>query len=317
MAMNKKGLFFTLTAIMFIIILIFFIEIENKPKLSEKSDVISSRVGTMDSFIKSVEEDTERALYISGFRTLLAMTDSVLINGEYIDNIDLRFNEAFFNGTIDGQPNILITGSTFDDWASSIGIQANKLNILINFQNPIITVYQETPWSIILNLNATISYADLDGTASWNRDTVIISELNLSNFEDPAYTVNTLGRVGNTIEVTPYEGNYTWNDGGTWYVANLKDHLKESYYTFNSDAPNYLMRLEGNLSQASSCCGIESLVNLEKLTAQGIDVYSFSVVDHEYWTNQSGVQITDMQSWFRLDTPHRAKYEVDDAYFDV
>lgn len=316
MAVNKKGVFFTLTAIMFISILILFIEIEHKPRLSEKIDVVNQRVSTMNSFITSVEEDGERSLYISSFRTFLAMTDYMITHNEYIDNLTLRFTEAFFDGTIKNEPNAMISGSTFDDWIDSINYHANRVNIITEFDNPVVAIYQEDPWSVNVNLNVTIKYYDLDNVASWNRFTVINSRLNITSFEDPVYIVNTIARVSNPLSITPYEDNYTTKISETeWDVKNLKDHLKNSYYTYNPDAPSYLMRLEGALSQDSPCCGIESLVNLEELDSQGLPVFEYSVVDHEYWSNISGVQIRGMQSWFRLDSAHRTKYQVSDDFF--
>ncbi|MBM3200457.1 hypothetical protein FJZ53_05965 [Candidatus Woesearchaeota archaeon] len=318
MAINKKGVFFTLTAMMFVLALLFFIRMEHKPTYSGNIDMISRRISTMDSFIKSVESDLERALYISSFRAFIAMTDHIIIHYEYIDSVDLRFTEAFLNGTIKGEPSILLATSTFNDWANSVSLKAAKLNIITSFEDPIVGVYQQDPWTVDVTLNTTINYQDLDGLASWNRSVSVSTKINLTGFEDPVYFMNTFGRVSNTITPTLYEGNYTNEiEEGEWDVNNLKYHLNHSYYTNNEDAPSYLMRLEGNIIQESICCGIESLVNRQELYSQGVETYDYSIVDHNYWINQSGSLATNMENWFRIDSEHRQKYGLDDEYFTV
>jgi len=72
------------------------------------------------------------------------------------------------------------------------------------------------------------------------------------------------------------------------------------------------MRFEGNLS-SSDCCGIESLVNLNKLADAGVSIdSSSSVVDHVYFNSSYNPPATlkplGCASWFKLDNEHLSKY---------
>ena len=57
--------------------------------------------------------------------------------------------------------------------------------------------------------------------------------------------------------------------------------------------------------------GIESLVNLQKLSSQGLQVQDKSVIDHIYFSssNPSKQHILGMPSWFKLDDSHLAAYQ--------
>ncbi|MFH1331788.1 MAG: hypothetical protein ABIH63_00705 [archaeon] len=311
MAIGKKGVFYTLLAIVFILVLIFFVKIKTESKLTDKIDLTRTRIDTMNNFVDAVEEDVERALYISGFRSMLAFNQYLLkSNGTYLNSTQEAFQEAIFNGTVNGEEDALISGSTFYDWVTNVREKGNNLNIELQMNEPELAVYQTDPWHIKLDLNVTVVAQDVKGMASWYRRSNIISTISIEGFEDPLYIVQTYGRYTNIVNRTIYEGNYTYEvTPGVWNVNNLKDHVTKMYYTENSDAPDFLMRFEGKLTDSPN--GIESMINLEKLNSQGIPVYQYSVVDHEYWSETSGRTVSGMQSWFRIDTGHETKYQVE------
>ena len=73
MALNKKSMFFTITAIALISLIVFSLTIYTSYKLRDKVMVTETRIYSMNSFIDDVEKDIERGLYISGFRALMSM----------------------------------------------------------------------------------------------------------------------------------------------------------------------------------------------------------------------------------------------------
>ena len=80
----------------------------------------------------------------------------------------------------------------------------------------------------------------------------------------------------------------------------LLNHTLSSYYRSHTDAPSFLNRLQGNLS--ASQYGIESLVNLQKLSSQGVPTQQKTVVDYIYFSTQNPAHngVSGMPSWFRL-----------------
>jgi hypothetical protein len=309
MAIGKKGMFYTLLAIVFILVVLLFVRIQTESKVSDRIDLTRTRIETMNEYVDGVEEDMQRALYISGFRSVLVL-DQYLTqsNGTYIPDVQQAFRESIFNGTINGTTDTLISGSTFYDWITNVREKGNNLNVQLNITDPELSVYQTDPWNIKLDLNVTIVVDDVKGLASWNRRSNIVSTVSIIGFEDPLYIVNTYGRFTNTINITKYAGNYTYElSPGVWNVDNLRSHVTNMYYIDNVDAPSFLMRFEGRLTD--SPYGIESIINLEKFSSQGIPLYPYSVVDHEYWSSTSGRIVNGMQSWFRIDAEHEAKYQ--------
>jgi hypothetical protein len=310
MAIGKKGVFYTLLAISFLLIMLFFVRMQTESRVSDKIDLTRTRIETIDQYIDGVEEDMQRALYIGGFRSILVFNQYLArSNGTYIPDVQQAFSESVFYGTINGTTDSLISGSSFYDWVTNVREKGNNLNIQLNITDPELSVYQTDPWNVKFDLNVTIIVDDVKGLASWNRRSNIVSTVNINGFEDPLYIVNTYGRYTNVINTTLYDGNYTYEvSPGVWNVDNLRSHVTNMYYTDNVDAPSFLMRFEGKLTD--SPYGIESMINLEKFSTQGIPVYTYSVVDHEYWSSTSGRSVSGMQSWFRIDNEHEAKYQV-------
>ena len=138
-----------------------------------------------------------------------------------------------------------------------------------------------------------------------------MTSISIVEFEDPLYIVYSFGRTTNVINITKFEGNYSYKINETWNVSNLLAHSENSLYTANSDAPSFLMRFEDDLG--SSPYGIESLVNLKKLSDYGLEIdYESSIVDYHYWDgdNNGDYRINFTPSWFKLDAGHLAKYNV-------
>jgi len=308
---NKKGMFFTLMTIAFLFIFIFIFMIPGYKRLEEKMGVIEIRVDSMNDFIKDLKRDTSRGLYISSFRALMALEGYIIQNGEFLEDIDKSFKEALLNGTVDNMSSSLMLFSTFPNWIENIQNKAMKLNIDANITLHDVYILQNDPWHVTVSANLTFSIRDVTDIASWNIDEVINTSVSIMTFEDPFYIVYGYGRTTNIINITPFEGNYTYKVGEQWKVDNLIAHAENSYYASNPDAPDFLMRLESKLDE-QSVHGIESLVNPKELADLGLETYTGrSIVDYLYWDEAAGpYRINSTPSWFRLDNAHRARYNV-------
>jgi len=84
--------------------------------------------------------------------------------GDYLSDVDGLFQEAFYNGTIDGQTNFeiiqLMQRATFAGIQESINEKANKINANITFANPDFTVTQEDPWNVKFTLIVDVEIKD-------------------------------------------------------------------------------------------------------------------------------------------------------------
>jgi len=283
--------------------------------MTDKMFVIENRVTNMDNFLNDVERDLERGLYISSFRAIISMQDYMTVRGSYFTDITSAFREVIMNGTINGSSISIMDSAKISNWIENIQNQATRLNLILNISIQNYTLYQSDPWNIHIGINVTITLTDSTNIAHWNKNTYIETQLSIVGFEDPLYIIHGLGRFSNTINITPYEYNYTQYNGSVWNISNLLQHFENSFYAANPEAPSFLMRFQNNLS--ASPYGIESMINLQKLSSRFSPdemtiYYDKSVVDYIYWSNNNPqlYAINFTPSWYKIDDVHRAKYNV-------
>ena len=297
---NKKGIFFTALVLVIATILLLTYAISTIP--NDRS-VLKKRVQTMNEFLISSESDLERQLYVMGFRAIFVFNNHIAQQGTYISNPEISFQELAYNGTLYQQNQSLFRGITFRDIENTLQQRAQKLNINITLLNPMLALAQSDPWKIDIALNTTIIMTDENNLVSWNRSLTITARVPVQGLEDPLYIVNTNGLVTVKVKQTPHIV-FVENTN----ITSLLNHTLSSYYRAHADAPSFISRLQGNLS--ASPYGIESLVNLQKLAAQGVPTQQKTVVDYLYFSTQNPAHngVSGMPSWFRLDAAHLAYY---------
>ena len=302
---SKKAIFYTTAAIALTMVIIASYEIYGSYRLSARMDVIGTRIDTINAFIKDVSRDIENGVYIAGYRTLLGMEQYISTNGAFVDDSQTRFTESFVYGTINGQQISLMQDSTFTDWAGRISDKAQKLGIIFNLTVNKINLGQSEPWSVDIGLNLTIRVTDNLNTSSWTKDVYLKKSISIIGLEDPLYVVNSKGRVTNTItksNITSFVINGN--------VKNLMVHANNSYYAARNGSSDFMMRLEGNMS--NSTFGIESLSNLDKFRQQGLQTKERSVVDYIYFASQNtkNYRVNNTPEWFMIDEDHLDFYQV-------
>lgn len=303
MMRSKKAQIFTLIAIA--LITLFFVSYEVYSIIQDRQ-AIKTRISTMDSFLFSLEQNLQREMYITGYRTLFLAENHITKTGNYISDANSFFNEAFFNGTVYGNTSDILVGVRYNDIIDSVNDKASKINVNITMTNPLLSVSQDDPWNLAVTFSFRLDMKDKTNLASWNKQENVKSYISIEGFEDPLYIVNTNARVAYKINRTIYEGIYTSGSS----VVNLNSHVQKRLYAASSDAPSFLKRLQGQNAVDEN--GIESLVDLDSLSAQGISTQQKSVVDHIYFSasNPASSKISGMESWFRLDSAHLGKYNV-------
>jgi len=315
LAKSKKAIFFTFVAILLLSTLVLSFSIYSRYRLRTKALVMETRINAMNSFIKDLDKDIDRGCFIASYRAMLSMVEHVSSSGAFIDNVSIRFEELFLNGTLYSDQQDLMVDSTFNDWEDKMKEQGDKINLNLNFTFNSLEINHTDPWNIGVYLGVSLYASDVTGIASWNMSKSIETTVPIEGFEDPTYAANTLGKVLNKINKTPFTDFVIAND-----TTNLLIHAENSYYVEWTTAPSFLMRLEGNLN--ASPYGIESLINLDELKQEKIGTEKRSVVDHIYWSNKSvlSYKIKDMPAWFRMDDEYNSEagmthlelYEVED-----
>ena len=303
--MKKKSMFYISAAIALTIVIMVTYSAYSSYRLNDKMESIETRIQSVNFFIRNIEKDLNKGIYIAGFRTMLSFNQFITTNGTYLDDVNARFKESFLNGTIKGQPLSLMQGTTFTDWASRISQEADKLDIKFNFTVDDVKISQTDPWIVDIGLNMSFDIRDKRNTSSWIRNRYLNAKINIIGFEDPLYVVNSNGRITNTIiktNISPFVVNGD--------VTNLLIHTNYSYYIAHGGSPSFIMRLQGDLGNSSN--GIESLVNLEKFQQQNIQLKDRSVVDYIYFgiNSTTNYRINNTPTWFKIDQGHLATYGV-------
>lgn len=300
---EKKGQLFTILGIM--LILLMFLSLDIYSSIRDKN-VIKTRVKTMDNFLNSMEKNLERQLYISGFRIILLAENQMTITGDYILDRDYFFNEAFFNGTVNGIPQEIMYEALSDNITSSVNAKASKINVEVTITHTNLSVSQEDPWNVKFTIESEFLMRDRQNLAQWNKIQKVSAYVPIEKFFDPVFLVNTKNKLTPLkINQTPYEGNYV---SGVDY-SNLIDHVNKGYFAANPAAPSFLNRIEGNLSSDPN--GIETFVNVPKLSTIALEKDK-TVVDYIYFSNDNPtyISVPEVNSWFKIDNNHKPKYNI-------
>ncbi len=303
--MSKKAIFYTTAAIALTIVIIVTYSSYSTYRLSDKMEVLQTRIETVNFFIKDIERDIDKGIFIAGFRTLLSFNQFIATNGTFVDNVNVRFKESFLNGTINNQPLSLMKDSTFTDWSNKISAEADKIDIKFNFVVNDVKINQTDPWTVDIGLNLSLDIRDKKNLSYWIRERYLTTRINIIGFEDPLYIVNSKGRVTNAIIKTNIT-NFVVNGK----VGNLLIHTNNSWYIAHNDSPSFLMRFTGDLGNSSY--GIESLVDLDEFQQQGLTLKDRSIVDYIYFGTQNtfNYRINATPEWFKIDQGHLDAYQV-------
>jgi len=318
--MNKKGVVFVFVAIIFIIVFIALFTTMNRYQYQDRAEIHISRIETMNGFIKDLGQDLDRAAFISGFRSLIAMEEHLSVTGEFFTNVtemEDAFRELFVNGSINGSAMSILENSTFSEYLSRVSLQAELVGLSVELNVSNVTLYQENPWIVTIGLYGVFNVSDDRDLAWWSYNKSFETAVPIYYLKDPLYTVKTIGRVPNTVRnySVPVEWLVNDTNGDVSYMSVF---INKSYYRESSRAPNFLMRFTNNLSADTN--GIESVVNLPLISDQGLSVLTDrSVIDYLYFSsapnnNSDFCTIENLvfsPDWFRLDENHYYDYEMD------
>lgn len=314
--MNRCGFIFLVSTLLFVAVLLTIMFARQESTELDEASLL--RVRTMDEFITDFGDDSRRAAYISGFRALIAIEQYLNDRGEYVDDLAPIFVEAFVNGTIEGEHYAVLDDSTFNDYLANVEERASLVGISLDATVFDVTLSQSTPWSVDVNFLLRVVVNDSRGQASWNYTESFTTEVSIFDLRDPVYSVSTYGKVPNTIRKSTLTMGLLVVGNDT---SGLEEEIQNMTYREDPSAPSFLQRIAGDLT-GNSTYGIASLVDLDNLDAQGLEVENGrSIVDAWYFSGRNAtVYCPDsrfgLATWVRLDSTHYAdeehNYDFDD-----
>ncbi|GIU69870.1 MAG: hypothetical protein KatS3mg002_1106 [Candidatus Woesearchaeota archaeon] len=307
---NKKAIFYMMTVIVLLGIIMLIFYTYKSHSIRDKQDSLEIRVRAMNDFITDFNNDIHRSTRISATRSLIALEDYVSTSGRYFRNISEfndYFREVFYYGTINGTNHSLMEDSSFIDYERKVFANAKNtgFNFYINVTK--IELYQEDPWNVKVKIDAFVKLNDTSKVAYWEFNNSYITVVPIEGLRDPIYSINTLGRVQNTIR----RSNLPFFVNGT-DLSNLLSHINTGYYIESNNAPSFLMRFYNNLSSSEQ--GIESIVNINDLYDQGLTIYnSRPVIDYKYFSGYYNANVCNIQglpAWFKIQDSDISVYQI-------
>ncbi|MDP3764883.1 MAG: hypothetical protein Q8R04_00065 [Nanoarchaeota archaeon] len=313
---KKNGIFFTFISITIMAVLILVFKPQADISLQKDTQAIRTRISTIDNYASDLENRYfETVLRATTYKTILSLIFYINSTGSYITNLDSAFYEVMLTGKINGVPIDTITGkkimenNTLTDWNNRIIETAEdtlSVNTTINVKN--VSVFQIKPWAIDSRL--IVNFTINSNVAQWNKEEIIATSIGIEGLHDPYYLVNTNKVYTNQIKKSSVEFNQ-------WSIAKVREHLRNGTYVHweNSDAPNFLMRFTNTITN-SSCCGIESLVNPNKISPSD---QRESYADYLFWSHKFANNCTQLYNitglwdefrFFKLDFTHVALYNI-------
>jgi len=259
---DKGGFTYLLVTSLFVVVILAAFFTSSRYSFQDQESLQQIRIRAMNDFVKNLDIDIHRATYIAAFRTMLALEDHVTTTGQYLSDVNRSFRETFFYGTINGSESPIMLNSTFEDYLAKVRLLAQSTGVVLDMNVTDIRIVQSNPWSIDIHMMIEVNASDTKNTAAWHNNKEFVTTVPIDNLRDPVYSKNTFNRVPNTIRRS---GNYTLVDDGN-NTDNLIKHIGESYYIESPNAPNFIMRFEGNTN--ADVNGIESVVDIRDLSVR-------------------------------------------------
>lgn len=262
---NKKGIFFTLIAIL--MVSVFFVALSPRPT----SDAIDTmkiqefRIDSSDNFVRLVRHAYIPAtLRTSSYLALEVLSDYQKSTGERFadhDELEEKFAEVMTSGSLNGVPVEKMSGKALKTRLEDIS-NLSRSTLLINsrfsYSDYDVSLYQNNDTGAFqIGVNATISFFAGDTLAKWDKAETYSIVFNSEDIEDPLYSV---GSRNITKDGTVYTNRFRKTNATVWNLTTVFRQIDERLYYHNPKAPSILARFT-NQSAPSECCGVESFIN--------------------------------------------------------
>lgn len=186
----------------------------------------------------------------------------------------------------------------------SVEVWGEKLQTYVNdtygnrFQYAVhgMDIWQEDPWHLKVRMNLT--YFLEDAFASWQKQSIFITEVPIEGMRDPqAAAFGGLGTQRRFSRSAAYKGIYDLKPGDNGNIVLFEDYYNNSYSIPSARAPSMLMRYVNN-TNASLCCGLESLVNNSYPARENA-----SSIDFRYFDQSKSYSCTLGELWNMTNDP--------------
>ena len=289
MVLNRKGVVFTLIAILISGFLFILYATEYRPKENSLLPVITNRIRILDRHNENFVKYTLESMDISTYKAMNGMIAHIDDHGFFPD-FESAFTECVQNGTLNDGVDVCpdMANGTLPYWLNeTINISRNRLGFNVTYTIQGIRISQPLPFQVQVEVD--LHYEVWDVFATINRTVSLRRLVSIEGLMDPLYVGS--GTYNNSIAAAP-----TRDDA--WNVGTLHLMIENRTYRHHTDAPSFLLRFEGSLLN-STCCGIESMIHPAEVGA--FDNRSF--VDFLFWNETELCGGIPPQIVYKIDDP--------------
>ncbi len=298
----KKGVFFTLIAIMLMTIIAIGFTPREHLTYKDRLPAVTARIDVANNYVKTLKYSYMQSAVETSGRDAMSALVLFINRTTYLpdfNSVNSTFIEILLNGSINGTPVECFTTTSGNTGIDSAHIHASDPSCIITPQNELIgnkslftklsamenatirimlintefkksmndysvIVYQDnTTGPWKFGVNLTTNYTVNAGIAYWNVTQTVSATVPIEGLLDPVYLVN--ASINHTIRAT---------NSTVWNASNLSKLIDEQKYRYVPEgyAPSFLMRLSYNMSNGglsvsgSECCGIESPIKPSRLS---------------------------------------------------
>jgi hypothetical protein len=291
--MMKKGIFFTVIALLVLAFLITYQHLTFNPPLSAGTDPAArSRVITMNDYAAAFETYAAQSLAAAGYLSLQNLSAQIRTQGTFLRDVNASVTFCLNNRTRD--TNCLNRTQTINASLTQL-VTLAQTNLSISTQYVInnIWVTEEQPFEVIFWMN--MSYNISDPFASWKVENKVVSAaVDVTGIEDPAYAFyNASGLVRTrTFSATPFHRTQFTNATFTSFYLNQSYTSNPGINTpgTSRSAPSVLQRYTGTLLNGSACCGVESVLRVQYINSTTLAdprLVNWSFVDYQFFSKAS------------------------------
>lgn len=284
MAVGRKGVVFTLAALVLVGFMVLVLQSSPRSPSAIETAAGSTRVTVMDSYLATFERHAAASLASASYLAFENLTRRIESNGTFLADVNTSLEDCIARNEF-APGRCMDENATFNRSMHALKwLAQSSLNIQTEWVVEEVWVSEERPMEVVVRMN--LSYNVSDPVASWQRlHRTVVASVNLEGVRDPLYAY--LAFEGATDErrsfsLTPLNRQLFTPQQFAFHYAN------GSYLPLEGKSPSVLQRYKGEHSAVSACCGIESVVNRSALKGVTSDYANYSMTDHHLAAHLDG-----------------------------
>lgn len=216
--MNTRNGFVYTTFAIFILGLTLTVTMSNTYDVETSGIGEKMRVDEVSYFLRSTTSDLARSTDIISRRALTSLTNHIVNNGEYLDDGEAAFEEAFTNGTVNGSDAGLMNRSTIRYWTDSIQSEARRSQYRLNLSLSNMSVPDTRLLELDLHTRYNMSITDEISRVAFDRTETVTTTISYQGIEDTLLLVESAGRYTTHYAACPADRPATRIGTGTdWF----------------------------------------------------------------------------------------------------